>query len=178
MDNAVELGAGPHTNLRLILAGRQVRHAVVSDPLLPGYLSLERCWVQYAIRNGLVCGDDHPAEECPFASDFFDLVVMINVLDHTTDPERCIREAKRITKPGGCLVIGEDLADDASLRSLPDGFDLMHPSHCSREVLDRTLTVGFDSIFHSILSRNECRAPDVHAGTYLYAGVKHTDDPA
>jgi SAM-dependent methyltransferase len=41
----------------------------------------------------------------PFKSSSFDLVYSAFVLEHTTDPERFIKEAIRVIKPGGMLVL-------------------------------------------------------------------------
>lgn len=46
------------------------------------------------------------AEVMPFESNTYDLVACINVLDHTQDPERILREIDRVLKPGGLFVFG------------------------------------------------------------------------
>jgi SAM-dependent methyltransferase len=52
----------------------------------------------------------HPARqgniECmPFADASFDLVTCLDVLEHTPDDRRTLRELRRVTRPGGTLVI-------------------------------------------------------------------------
>lgn len=44
-------------------------------------------------------------EALPFEDDCFDQVVMTCVLHHLSNPERCLREARRILRPGGTFVL-------------------------------------------------------------------------
>src|SRR5689334_20161206 len=106
-ENVIELGCGPYTNIRVILDGRSASHVHCSDPLIKDYIKFEGQWLSEMFRAGKVCIDDHPLEECPFASDYFDLAVLINVLDHTRDSLICLKQAVRITKPGGYIVVGQ-----------------------------------------------------------------------
>jgi SAM-dependent methyltransferase len=41
------------------------------------------------------------AEQLPFADDLFDIVYSYGVMHHSPDTPRCIREARRVLKPGG-----------------------------------------------------------------------------
>lgn len=128
-------------------------------------------------RQTTCCFDDHPIEECPFASDYFDLVILINVLDHVYDAEICLNKAMEITKPGGIFIIGQDLSNEEDrLTRLkgntdPDG-DIGHPIKMDHNWLDEFINKKFDSIFYKILPRDLGRNPGVHYGTYLFAGKK------
>jgi SAM-dependent methyltransferase len=76
---------------------------------------------QAAPGADLRVGDAH---ELPFADDAFDLVTLVQVLEHLTNPVVALREAGRVTAPGGAVratvwgapdecdasVIGESLA--------------------------------------------------------------------
>ena len=50
-----------------------------------------------AIRSGV--------EELPFEDDRFDLVLMLDVLEHIADDGAALRELRRVTRPGGALVL-------------------------------------------------------------------------
>ena len=44
-------------------------------------------------------------EEVNFASNYFDVVSMFDVLEHLSDPAKTLEEISRIMKPGGILVV-------------------------------------------------------------------------
>jgi len=48
-----------------------------------------------------------PAQELPFVDESFDLVTSRLLLNHTRTPERIVREAVRVLKPGGILLLAE-----------------------------------------------------------------------
>lgn len=168
--NAIELGCGPYTNIRLIAQDRRIDHLWCSDPLVGQYLTFEGRWLAQAWKRGEVFVDDHPLEECPFASDYFDLVVLINVLDHVRDGLSCLHQAVRITRPGGYLVLGQDLTDEEDHKRV--GEDVGHPIRLQHTVLDTQLLAEFQPVLHRILTREEGRNPAAHYGTYLFVGSK------
>jgi demethylmenaquinone methyltransferase / 2-methoxy-6-polyprenyl-1,4-benzoquinol methylase len=45
------------------------------------------------------------ASDMPFADAEFDLVCSFNAFEHVTDPEAVLREAIRVTKPGGAIYL-------------------------------------------------------------------------
>lgn len=51
------------------------------------------------------------AEELPFQSETFDVVVSCNVLHYLTDPHEALREMARVVRPGGRVVV-TDWCDD------------------------------------------------------------------
>ena len=116
MDNMVELGCGPYTNTRLILEKTSPKHLVLSDPLIRTYVNFDNAFVAGMYREGFCTIDDHPIEECPFAENYFDLSVMINVLDHVKDADLCMKNAMKIIKPGGIFIFGQDLTNDEDMR--------------------------------------------------------------
>jgi SAM-dependent methyltransferase len=50
----------------------------------------------------LLCADGY---DLPFADGSFSLVLLIAVLEHTSEPWRLLREARRVLKPGGRVLI-------------------------------------------------------------------------
>lgn len=51
-----------------------------------------------AVRNGTL-------EQAQFDNDFFDCVVMLDILEHVADPVGLLREAVRVLRPGGLLLL-------------------------------------------------------------------------
>jgi SAM-dependent methyltransferase len=50
----------------------------------------------------LLCADGY---ELPFAEQSFSLVLLVAVLEHTSEPWRLLQEARRVLKPGGRVLI-------------------------------------------------------------------------
>jgi len=170
INNAIELGCGPYTNIRLVAKGRQIIHTYCNDPLTMHYIHLKRGWLSEAYKKGLILLDDHPIEEMPYVSKYFDLVLMINVLDHVNDALLCIRQAKRITKRGGYLVIGQDLSSMEDVENTGD--DTGHPIRIDHVTLDEELLTHFRPHLYRILDREDGRNPPAHYGTYIFIGEK------
>jgi ubiquinone/menaquinone biosynthesis C-methylase UbiE len=57
------------------------------------------------------------AESCPFARDTFDLVLARYTFQHLADPVAVAREALRVLKPGGRVVVVDINAVDESIRA-------------------------------------------------------------
>ena len=170
IDNAIELGCGPFTNVRLILPGRSIRHLHCSDPLAREYLKLSNSWLAAAHATGQILLDDHPAEELPFATDFFDPTVLINVLDHVRDAELCLSQAIRITRPGGWLIVGQDVTNEDDIAA--GSGDVAHPIVLTDRQLDGILLPKLESVLHKVLPRSEGRNPPMHYGTFIFVGKK------
>lgn len=169
-ERALELGCGPFTNIRLIMKDHRFETVCCSDPLAREYLGLRGTWLAEAFRRGAVEIDDHPAENVPLPDDHFDVTVMVNVLDHVQDLDLCLASAVRLTRPGGILVLGQDLTNDSDVARIGD--DLGHPIRVTHDELDELLGSVFKPIMRKILAREEGRNPDAHYGTYIYAGRK------
>jgi len=170
LHNAIELGCGPYTNIRLIWKDRTIDHVVCSDPLASHYIRFKRCWLASEYSRGTILIDNHPAEESPFENDYFDLVIMINVLDHVQDALASLCTAIRITRPSGYLVIGQDLSDETDVTTSSE--DVGHPIRLHHEDIDKYILGIFEPKLYKILRREEGRNPQAHYGTYLFIGQK------
>jgi ubiquinone/menaquinone biosynthesis C-methylase UbiE len=71
-------------------------NAVSVDPLI-GKVKLS-----FPDKSNPVCGI---AEDLAFASGSIDVVVSVNALDHSADPERMLLEIKRVMKEGGEFIL-------------------------------------------------------------------------
>jgi SAM-dependent methyltransferase len=170
LENVIELGCGPYTNMRIISDGRHFNNIICSDPLAKEYINFTRRWLSKQYHKGNVLIDNHPIEECPFKDNYFDLVILINVLDHVQDAELCLQNATRILKPGGYFIFGQDLTDDEDAEITKD--DIGHPIKISHDQIDSVLLPLFKTSLYKVLSRNEGRNPKGHYGTYCFIGNK------
>ena len=58
----------------------------------------------------------HAGDALPFADETFDVVLSFQVIEHVADEAAYLREARRVLKPGGKMII---VTPDRSLRLLP-----------------------------------------------------------
>lgn len=168
IENICELGCGPYTNVRLIREGRSIGAIHCSDPLAGHYVRYPRGWLGRAARSGEISVDASPAEECPFRDDYFHVTVMVNVLDHVRDPEKCLTEAIRITRSGGFLVFGQDLTAAGDRMPTNPG----HPFTIAPGTLEPVMDVRFERVFYRVASRGEVAEPEMHCGALAYIGRK------
>ena len=93
----LDVGCGPFPNL-LVFADCE-RHGI--DPLVDRYRE-----AGYPIDEWAAAGFAYhraPAEEMPFPSGHFDVVVSVNAVDHVDDFGAVAHEIRRVLRPGGCL---------------------------------------------------------------------------
>ena len=153
LGDMIELGCGPYTNTRLILQGRTARRVVCSDPLAASYLEFKHRWLARAAQKGRVEVDAHPIEECPFPPESFDVVVLINVLDHVMDAALCLERAVNLVRPGGYFVFGQNLTDsDDTGRT--EWFDEGHPIRLAMDDV-RPFLARFEPLVHKVLEDSD-----------------------
>jgi SAM-dependent methyltransferase len=173
VDNAIEVGCGPYTNIRHIAETCKLRHLFLSDPLIKTYISFKLAYTADAYRRGFCILDDHPLEEVPYRDDYFDVVVMINVLDHVRDAGACMDNAIRILRPGGFLILGQDLTNEDDLNALSKDPGLVgHPVKLPEEWFRPYLTSNFHPVLDKVLSREDGREPNNHYATLVFSGTK------
>lgn len=171
VDTLFEFGCGRYTNARIILGHVQAARVYLSDPLMTTYLSFRSTWLtnQYKARK-IMC-DSSPLEECPFADQVGDVVILINVLDHVQDGIAGLQKSVDVLKVGGWFVFGQDLTNRED--KIWTREDLGHPIRFNAEQLDEILHNHFDlAMSRRILPRHLGRLPDCHYGTYLVLGQR------
>jgi SAM-dependent methyltransferase len=172
VNNAIEVGCGPYTNMRRIRKVCAPRHLFLSDPLIRTYLGFKMTFVREMYREAACWLDDHPLEELPFADVYFDLAVMINVLDHVRDANLCMENLIRILRPGAFVIIGQDLTDEKDLKQHPEDLKIGHPVTLSEQFFEPYLKKRFDQVLYKVLPREVGWAPQFHYGTLCFAGIK------
>jgi SAM-dependent methyltransferase len=85
--------------------------------------------VRFARDKGqpAICGDGY---QIPFANRTFSLVLLIAMLEHTSEPWRVLAEARRVLKPGGraIIVVPNDFTLSAG-RLMLGKFPVRYPDH-------------------------------------------------
>ncbi|HEX4341137.1 MAG TPA: class I SAM-dependent methyltransferase [Polyangiaceae bacterium] len=77
-----------------------------------------------ATEHGVIFHGDLTSANYP--DRFFDAVTLYHVIEHMDDPERELREIRRVMKPGGWLIVGTPNFDSACARRFGDNFRLLH----------------------------------------------------
>lgn len=93
----------------------------------------------------------------------FDLVVMINVIEHCRDLDAVLAKIDELLAPGGTFVFHDKfMTADGVRRTLEDVYDAGHPIRVQREVVDAFLAERFELEF-----RSEFHDQDEFAGVPL-----------
>jgi ubiquinone/menaquinone biosynthesis C-methylase UbiE len=140
----LEIGAGTGANLAYY--GPDVTSLTLTDPEQPMLRRLEP-HAQEANPRATVLRA--PAEDLPFDDDRFDTVVSTLVLCGVSDQARCLRELRRVLRPGGQLIFIEHVRSDepkvARLQDRMNGLNrLVACCECNRPTLDSITAAGFE----------------------------------
>lgn len=188
-NNVLEVGCGPHTNVRYILPEITFDKIWLEDPLIQYYITynlnrpnsfinavskkLKRESINYLLKlisdlNIKVDLSSSKLEDLPYKDRQMDLVICINVLDHVNDYEQCMQEISRVLNNTGLLVLGQDLSNQEDLTHCPESYaDVGHPIKIDHPLLEQKFAGKYHKKFEKILPRAEGRNPKAHYGTYL-----------
>jgi ubiquinone/menaquinone biosynthesis C-methylase UbiE len=185
LPSVLEVGCGPHTNIRLILQLINFSRLLLEDPLIHSYLCMKKqkqianinifslpveiVHLQKKFNASLL---SEPLEELSCEDESIDLCVCINVLDHVRDSDTCLHQIERVTKKGGIIIIGQDLSNQEDQILCPESWnDTGHPIKMDKSYLDDRLSYLSPLLF-KVLPREEGRNPRCHYGTYIMIGRK------
>jgi len=160
INNALEVGCGPYTNIRLISRLKDISRITCSDPLMDTYGTFKNTWVSSKKPGVTFRKEGIESIDSPDGS--FDLVVCNNVLDHILDVEKGFDEIHRVLADGGYFVFGQDLVD-----SPREG----HPINLSESDADRLLSGKYRTILKRFLPTEQSRDAS-YSGTYIFIGRK------
>ena len=98
-------------------------------PIAPMQMDVSMRRVRFARDKGqpAICGDGY---QIPFANSTFSVVLLIAMLEHTSEPWRVLAEARRVLKPGGrtIIVVPNDVTMSAG-RLVLGKFPIRYPDH-------------------------------------------------
>lgn len=75
------------------------------EPLVSSYIGVDHPEVSKLYRGGLKPEVLADAKKLPFQNNSFDIALLIQVLEHVDEPGQVIKEAARVLKPNGILII-------------------------------------------------------------------------
>jgi ubiquinone/menaquinone biosynthesis C-methylase UbiE len=130
----LDVGCGIATVLH-ILEGK--KYGI--DPLGEEYKKIYKYPEDLKIRSGL-------AEKIPFKEEMFNVVFCSNALDHTTNPEKALKEIKRVLVKGGYFVLVVEIKEKEIKR------DIKHPHTFTMQHLQKLLsTFSGEMVFEKLM---------------------------
>jgi ubiquinone/menaquinone biosynthesis C-methylase UbiE len=158
-ERALDVGTGAGA---LALALAPLVHEVVGLDLVPELLEKAR---ERAPENAEFIEGD--ADELPFGPDSFDIVSTARTLHHLARPELVLAEMDRVLRPGGAMLVVDQLAPNDPLAAI----ELNRFEHARDPTTTRILAdVDLRGIFDSnglVLLRMETEAVDRDMESYL-----------
>ncbi len=150
----IELGCGPFTNARLILDRfSNVEKVTLLDPLAAKYQQHHpHCHYQNSsIRIGFDTQEveviTSPIEEFT-TTEQYDVVVMINVLEHCYDIPAIFSKIDEILAPQGLFVYADVQFDLADIKHLAETtYNAGHPIRLTKEYVNGVLDANYEQLF-------------------------------
>jgi SAM-dependent methyltransferase len=176
VDSVYEVGCGPYAkNIEHVFQaiGKIPNRVLLEDPLLKSYVILGKSVGRF-MRLPNVSMISSPMEDFTLESagiEPVDVVICNNVLDHVKSVEGCFRHMETALKPGGILILGQELTNEEDEKNHPGHDDIMHPIMIDESNLSKFLE-PYEVLKYRVLSREEGRNPDYHCGTLLFVGRK------
>ena|GEM_PF-304117 len=146
-ERGLEIGCGPFTNIVHIAKQAAIKNITLMDPLAEEYLKHPNC----AYKNGRLGGIFGkkvetvalPVEEFqPHV--LYDLVVMINVLEHCYSMPKVFDCILSMIAPGGIFVFHDKLIPDAKIDEFVEKvYDAGHPLRIAGSLIERFLAENF-----------------------------------
>lgn len=158
----LEVGAGTGANIKFY--SDKLTKLVLTEPDKHMLKLLKEQVIRHHLKNVGVIGGT--AEQIESADESFDYVVSTLVCCSVTDLDACLREIRRVLKPGGSLVFLEHVAaaDSTSRRQWQNRINpiwktFMGNCHLNRETEQAIVTEGFEII--QIERESMCKAPPI-----------------
>lgn len=145
-------GAGAPT---IVFFSNAARYAI--DPLMDYY---QTKFPNFYDGSSIVTAQA-AADATPFENDFFDVVIMLNVIDHTENPVDIIRECYRVLKPGGVMAMSVDTYPWywKLVRTISPYFGhkyyLLHPQTFTNRGISRILSKCNLKILHTFIDNRK-----------------------
>lgn len=145
IDETIELGCGPFTNMRLFSQIFTPKKITLLDPLISDYLNHPNCTYKNKKLNGIDVEIVSSPIESYETTKTYDAVVMINVIEHCYNVDSIFSKILSILKSGGLFIFSDVFFYD--VKTLASNiYDAGHPLRLSTEKMESFLN-SFDKIY-------------------------------
>lgn len=191
--NALEVGCGPFTNLRVLGEFCKIKNCSLNDPLINSYLSHKNC----AYTNNFLVLDSEREKksffdkisrktikvkklfDCAFedinTDEKYDLIVIINVIEHCYDLELFFNKVLSLLSPNGVLVFEDKLYSINSLKEdVNTVYDAAHPLRVNKNIIMDFLSNKFDKLYSTTQENNAdlCGKSFIWDDIYFIGSIK------
>ena len=154
----IELGCGPFTNARLILEKfPNIEEVTLLDPLVNDYLNHPNCRYKNS-KLSMESGNSNPSiklisnsiEDCDILQTF-DMVIMINVLEHCFDIPKIFETIDKILNKNGILIYADVQFDLDVIETMAKfKYNAGHPIRVTKSYINNILDSKYKSLFSTI----------------------------
>jgi SAM-dependent methyltransferase len=147
-DSAIEIGCGPFTNMVHILKQVRCGKLTLLDPLINDYLTHPHCTYRDRRMGEVeVSTVSEPVESFSMYQKF-DLVVMINVLEHCFSVPKVFERILSFMVPGGVLIFHDKFLPLSDVEEFfRTSYDAGHPLRVVGEVISEFLADNYEELF-------------------------------
>lgn len=149
-ENAIEIGCGPFTNIIRLLRRVRCDRITLLDPLIDQYLRHPNCSYkqkQMDGHHGKIQTIALPLEEVEI-DQTYDLVIVINVLEHCFSAQKFFDQIVSLTAPGGILVFHDKLIRSSEIeRFVSNVYDAGHPLRVADKLILDFLFSNYSALY-------------------------------
>jgi 2-polyprenyl-3-methyl-5-hydroxy-6-metoxy-1,4-benzoquinol methylase len=156
IENVIELGCGPFTNLRLFKNFSNINNITLVDPLINEYLNHPNCTYKNQILNGKKVELIPSSIETLSIDKKYDLVIIINVIEHCFDVDKIFEKIYSLLKDGGILIFSDVYFKDVP-ELLNNIYDAGHPLRLSEQKINtfiQKFTEVYSKRFHNLYNQD------------------------
>jgi SAM-dependent methyltransferase len=146
LKRGIELGCGPFSNMRVAVSTVKVETIELLDPLIESYLELPHCaYRDMKLRR--LDGNTEPVAklhampiEDMQVEQKYDLVILINVIEHCIDVRKIFANVWDLLVPGGVFIFHDKYFDHSEIAAeIETTYDTGHPLRPDRKFVDAFL---------------------------------------